>query len=68
MTFDIREHTHAGGADRSKVRMTTPRPTFVDVDVREVFERNNVEEARGIHRKVNLEIERKKEELRMLVG
>jgi hypothetical protein len=48
--------------------MTTPRPTFVDVDVREVFERNNVEEARGIHRKVNLEIERKKEELRMLVG
>ena len=49
--------------------MSLTKPSsFVDMDVREIFEKHTIEETRGIHRKVNQEIERKKEELRMLVG
>jgi hypothetical protein len=44
------------------------KPSLVHLNVRDVLEKESVEEAKEISRKVNLEIEKKKEELRMLVG
>jgi hypothetical protein len=44
------------------------KPTLVRINVREVLEQESVEQAKEISRKVNFEIEKKKEELRMLVG
>lgn len=48
--------------------MTATKITYVDLNVRELFEENTVETVKEIHKKVNYEIERKREELRTLVG
>ncbi|CAG7837610.1 unnamed protein product [Allacma fusca] len=46
----------------------TGKTTYVDLNVRELFEENTVDNVREVQKKVSHEIERKREELRMLVG
>lgn len=48
--------------------MMAYQQSYVDTDVREVFKTHTVEQTQIIHKKINYEIERKREELRMLVG
>lgn len=48
--------------------LQSSKPSLVHLNVREVLEKESVDHAKEISKKVNLEIEKKKEELRMLVG
>jgi len=52
----------------SPVATTAGKPTYVGLNVRQVFETSSVEDVKDISKKVNHEIDRKREELRMLVG
>lgn len=45
----------------------SPSP-FANLNVRDVFETNGLEQTREVSKRVNLEIEKKREELRTLVG
>lgn len=66
-----------GGAPRSPTspvsptspqqQFKTPSP-FVNLNVREVFESNGLVQTKEISKRVNVEIEKKREELRTLVG
>lgn len=65
-----------GGAPRSPTsplsptspqQFKTPSP-FVNLNVREVFESNGLQQTKEISKRVNVEIEKKREELRTLVG
>ena len=47
---------------------TLPPQLPDELNVRLIFEKYALDEVTGIHRRVNADVERKKEELRMLVG
>jgi len=61
--------TPTGVTSRLVINRRMPQSqSYVDTDVREVFETYSIEETQSVQKKINHEIERKREELRMLVG
>lgn len=51
----------------SPQQLKTPSP-YISLNVREVFESNGLHQTTEISKRVNVEIEKKREELRTLVG